>query len=184
MVRMQRWQGRIASSTNRLWPCLSPFLFCSVLETMLQTTARIRRRSLLIRSMLAEMQPKLAEFPLEHGYPAIPVTWKSFYRFWPVPVHYGKEILSKVARMHKGRRGPPASKHLNARLKLWNEEEVRNLMHPAGMRISQLVDKTILSDFLKHSQQLHFPFGDQWARVLSLEYTLHVLNSVRISQIA
>jgi hypothetical protein len=26
-MRMQRWQGRIASSTNRLWPCLSPFMF-------------------------------------------------------------------------------------------------------------------------------------------------------------
>ncbi|HJT75929.1 MAG TPA: hypothetical protein VJ739_01905, partial [Gemmataceae bacterium] len=35
MMRMQRWQGRIASSTDQLWPCLQPFLCRSVLEPAL-----------------------------------------------------------------------------------------------------------------------------------------------------
>jgi hypothetical protein len=58
MVRMRRWQGRIVSSTNRLWPCLSPFLFRSVLESMLRAKTSVRRFSFLIRRMLAEYQQK------------------------------------------------------------------------------------------------------------------------------
>jgi hypothetical protein len=52
LMRMQRWHGRIMSSTNRLWPCVSPFMFRRVLEVMLATRANDRRRSLLIRGIL------------------------------------------------------------------------------------------------------------------------------------
>jgi len=41
-MRMHRWQGRIASSTNQIWPCLSPFMFRSILEVMLQTDHHLR----------------------------------------------------------------------------------------------------------------------------------------------
>ena len=34
-LRMQRWQGRIASSTSRIWPCLSPFSFRRPMEAAL-----------------------------------------------------------------------------------------------------------------------------------------------------
>ena len=70
-MRMQRWQGRIASSTNRIWPCLSPFMSRTVLETMLQTRFAARQRSRLIRLMLAKYKPRLAAYPLEHGNPAL-----------------------------------------------------------------------------------------------------------------
>jgi hypothetical protein len=42
-LRMQHWQGRIASSTDQIWPCLSPFMLRSVLDVMLQTGAHWRR---------------------------------------------------------------------------------------------------------------------------------------------
>lgn len=181
MMRMQRWQGRIASSTNQLWPCLSPFLFRSILETMLQTTTRLRQRSLLIRRMLAEYQPRLAAFPLEHGYPALPATWKTIHRFWPLPVHYGRKILSKVIRKCGGswRSSVSRSSCLPARLQLWREEEVRELLYPAAMRLGRLVDTAALGDFLRYSQRQNFPFSDQWTRVLSLEYTLSVLEHAK-----
>lgn len=186
MMRMQRWQGRIASSTNRLWPCLSPFLFRTVLETMLQSSTRIRRRGLLIRRMLNEFQPQMAKFPLEHGYPAIPVTWKNFHRFWPVPVYFGERILSKLIRVGGGnwRSKSSRSRHLPARLQLWSEEEVRALLHPETMRLTPLVDATALGDFLRHSREDHFRFDGQWSRVLSLEYTLNVLDRAKIRPIA
>ena len=92
LMRMQRWQGRIASSTNRLWPCLSPFMFRSVLETMLKIVMSLRKRSLLIRKMIENLDPQLAKFPLEHGYPALPARWDTFLRFWPLPIHYGKKV--------------------------------------------------------------------------------------------
>ena len=51
-MRMQRWQGRIASSTNRIWPSLSPFLLRRTLEAMLQAKSASRLRSLLVLRML------------------------------------------------------------------------------------------------------------------------------------
>ncbi len=178
-MRMQRWQGRIASSTNRLWPCLSPFLFRSVLETMLQTRARFRQRSLLIRRMLAAFQPRLAEFPLEHGYPALPVTWRTLHRFWPVPRYYAKRMLAKMGRAAGRNLSSPTSRagHLPARLQLWRDDSVRELLHPATMRLGCMLDLTALRDFLVRSQEGNFPFSEQWTRLLSLEYTLRVLES-------
>jgi hypothetical protein len=173
MMRMQRWQGRIASSTNTLWPCLSPFLFRSVLETMLQTSSRLRSRSLLIRRMLADMQPRLAEMPLEHGYPALPISWRTLFRFWPLPVYYGKKIVSKFIPTA----GTASSRadNIPVRLRLWQEDEVRTLLQPAAMKLRDLVDSASLYNFIKQSQQSNFSFNDQWTRLLGLEYTLHVL---------
>jgi hypothetical protein len=185
MMRMQRWQGRIASSTNQLWPCLSPFMFRSVLETMLQTTARLRRRSLLIRQMLTELQPSLAEFPLEHGYPPLPATWKNLYQFWPVPVYLGKRVLSKVRRLY-GKSWRPSgfpSSNLPIRSQLWLEEEICGLLQPAKMKLNSLLNPVRLTDFLADSQQPAFLFGDQWARLLSLEYTLRILGQIRTSPV-
>ncbi|MBI4523205.1 MAG: hypothetical protein HY695_05260 [Deltaproteobacteria bacterium] len=177
MMRMQRWQGRIASSTDRLWPCLSPFQFRSVLETMLQTTAQLRRRSLLIRSLLAESQPELASVPLEHGYPPLPVSWKSFHRFWPVPVRYGRKMISKVFSPERGNtKAPSAFDHdTPKRLQLWRDEEVRELLCPSTMEAGEVLDRRALGDFLDRSRQRDFPFDAQWNRVLSVEYTLRSL---------
>jgi len=178
MLRMQRWQGRIASSTDQLWPCLSPFLLRSILETLLRTAVRLRRRGLLIRRLLAELQPRLAAFPLEHGYPALPVTWKNFHRFWPVPVFYGKKILGRAVRLTGRTAVLPVSgpTNLPVQLQLWHGEEVRALLQPATMKLAYLMDATALNDFLQHSQRPGFSYNDQWARLLSLEYTLHILE--------
>jgi len=182
MLRMQRWQGKIASSTNQLWPSLSPFLFRSVLETMLQATTRSRRRSLLIRKVLAALQPQLAEFPLEHGHPALPVTWRNVYRFWPVPVDFGKKVIAKVISRVGGstwRRPATSPGQLPARLHLWPDEDVQTLLQPATMRLGSVVDPDTLHAFLRRSQGQDFPWEAQWARVLSLEYALHILAGVK-----
>ena len=182
MMRMQRWQGRIASSTNRLWPCLSPFLFRPVLETVLQTRAYLRQRSLLIRRMLAELQPRMAEFPLEHGYPALPVTWKNFYRFWPLLGYYGTKVLSKMAHQI-GRNWLSQTSPIDydlIRLQLWSEEEVQELLRPTAMELGCLVDPAALNNFIQRSRQKNFPFNKQWVWILSLEYTLRVLKAKKV----
>jgi asparagine synthase (glutamine-hydrolysing) len=182
MLRMQRWQGRIASSTDQLWPCLSPFLFRSVLESMLRTSPSLRRRNLLIRRMLAQLQPRLADFPLEHGYPALPVTWQTFHRFWPLPIYYAKRILSK-ANLYLGSRKQVSlitrNDNLLVRLQLWREEEVEELLCPGEMRLGALLERSAVEAFLEFSKQESFPFHDQWTRLLTLEYTLRTLEAIR-----
>ncbi|MBI3756933.1 MAG: hypothetical protein HY267_03050 [Deltaproteobacteria bacterium] len=179
-MRMQRWQGRIASSTNQIWPCLSPFLFRSVMETMLQTTVRLRRRSLLIRKMLLRLQPQLAEFPLEHGYPAVPATWKNLHRFSPLFRHYGGKVMTKAAGKITKRTTPQnASPTCQLRSHLWQEEEVQDLLNAATTRLDNLVDRSALAKFLRQSQHPSFAWHEQWARLLTMEYALRVGEQLR-----
>lgn len=182
-MRIHRWQGRIATGTNRLWPCLSPFGLRSVLETALQIRANLRLRSLVVRRMLAQYQPRLAECPLDRGYPALPVTGRNLYRFWPAPLYLGKRVLSKGARLAGLNRGvgDPLSGETTPRLQLWRENEVRALLDTATMRLFPLVDKAALGDFLRRSQRRDFSFNDQWERLLSLECALRTQAEMRAS---
>ncbi len=179
-MRMQRWQGRIASSTNQIWPCLSPFLFRSVMETMLQTTVRLRRRSLLIRKMLLRFQPRLAEFPLEHGYPAVPATWKNIHRFWPLLTYYGEKVATKVAgKIGKQTTPRSPSPTFQLRSHLWQEEEVQDLLNAATTRLDTMIDRTALAKFLQQSQHPSFAWHEQWARILTMEYALRMGERLR-----
>jgi len=176
MMRMQRWQGRIGSSTNQLWPCLPPFMFRSVLEVMLRTKARLCRRGLLVRRLLAEFQPALAAVPLEHGHPALPFTWRTAHRFWPLARLYGKKVARKLlanigyrdSDRSAGAAAPP-------RLQLGKEEEVRALLRPPALRLNCLADPTRLAEFLQRAREPGFRYDAQWARVLTLEVTLRRL---------
>jgi asparagine synthase (glutamine-hydrolysing) len=182
MMRMQRWQGRIGSSTNQLWPCLPPLLFRSVLEVMLRAKARLRRRSLLARRLLAEFQPEMAAYPLEHGHPALPLTWKTAHRFWPLVPHYGRKVVRKLLARVGGGGARPAAAVASWRQQLWGEEEVRDLLHAPTMRLAAVADPAGLADFLRRSREPGFRYDGQWARALSLEYTLRVLEGWRARQ--
>jgi len=181
MMRMQRWQGRIASSTNQVWPCLSLFMLRSVLETILMIKANLRQRSLLSRRVMSDFEPRLGEFPLEHGFPALPVTWRNAYRFWPVFGYYGKRILAKASRRTGWKRSSATlvPGNLPPRLKLWREEEVQKLLDPGEMKLGRVADRKALGSFLSNSKRQDFPFDGQWASMLSLECALDVLEQVK-----
>jgi len=166
-MRMQRWQGRIASSTNQLWPCLSPFMFRPVLETMLQTRASLRQRSLLVREMLARFQPQLANYPLEHGYPAVPAGATNLHRFWPLAVYYGGKVLQRTG-WAKRRSSPQPT----PRVQLWEDKQIQELLRPSTMKSAQLLELQPLADFLASSRRPGFTADKEWCRLLSLEHTL------------
>ncbi len=178
MMRMQRWQGRIASSTNQIWPCLSPFMFRSVLETMLETRAMLRWRSLMIRKMLARYSPTMAAYRLEHGFPAQPTTWKNFHRFFPLAKYFGEKVAGKFGLRKRSRSNQDSA---DLRLQLWSEEPVKELLRPATMKLCETLDRTALAGFLERSQQKDFAFGDEWARILSLECALRAAGRGRLN---
>lgn len=167
-MRMQRWQGRIASSTNQLWPCLSPFMFRGVVETMLQASFAVRQRSLLVRSMLARYMPALAEYPLEHGYPALPATASNFWRFWPIAPYYGGRAARKLRSFWR-RPGDSSATANRARLELWSTKEINLLLRPLEMKCASILDSSALTAFLKASHQPAFARSSEWNRLLSLE---------------
>jgi hypothetical protein len=172
-LRMQRWQGRMATSTDQIRPCLSPLMFRPVLETMLQTEQRLRQRSLLVRHVLKRLQPKLAAYPLEHGYPAEPFSLGNAHRFAPLLTSYGRKVWDKGWRVlgvkHTASGVPQAAP---ARVQLWREEAVRELLQPATMQLRDWLGVDRLQAFLNASQQPNFPYAQQWARLLSLECAL------------
>ena len=179
-LRMQRWQGRIASSTNRIWPCLSPFMFRSVLEVMLRAQTRARRNSLLIREMLSKFTPDWANALLEDGTPCLPATWKNFYRFAPLGSYYGRKIVKRAARLvglgYDARTIPSEEP---ARIHLWSQEEVRSTLEPATMVLRNLLLPERLSAFLRSSESRNFVFDAQWNRLLTLECTLRALHKAK-----
>ena len=172
-LRMHRWQGRIASATDQLRPCLSPFMLRPALEVMLQATPRIRQRSLLVRAMLKRLQPRLAAAPLEHGYPAEPLGLTNFYRFAPLLTSYGSKVWHKGWRM-LGRPTKVAGSVARepVRVQLWRDERVQALLTPPQMRLSQVLAPVALAAFLQASQPTGFSFEQQWCRVLSCEMAL------------
>jgi hypothetical protein len=169
-LRMQRWQGRIASSTDQVRPCLSPFMFRAVLETLLQTEHRLRQRGLLVRKLLARLQPRLATYPLVNGYPAGPLTWRSLHRLTPLLGGYWNKAWDRGWRVLGLKR--EATSVEPARLQLWREEAVRELLRPERMLLSEWLDGERLRAFLRASQRPEFAYERQWSRVLSLECAL------------
>ncbi len=180
MMRMQRWQGRIASSTNQIWPCLSPFMFRSVIERMLGTGAMLRWRGLMIRKMLARFSPQMAHYPLEHGFPAEPATWNNFYRFLPLANYFGGKVIGKISgKLGLKKAAKSAEGSIDPRLQLWRDEQVKELLQPANMQLASYVDSAVLANFMTRSRQREFSFADQWARILSLECALQAAARAR-----
>jgi len=173
LMRMQSWQGRIASSTNRIWPAVTMFLFRPVLETLLSVRARDRANSNLVRRILAEYAPDWADYPLESGFPAAPMTLGNFWRFAPMVNFYGKKVAAKLL---KGAVWGTPGWMPAERMRLWGREEIRGLLNPNDMRVAGVFDAGGLAEFLRRGQLADFAFDEEWGRILSLEITLRTLE--------
>jgi hypothetical protein len=173
LMRMQSWQGRIASSTNRIWPALTMFLFRPVLEILLSVRARERVNSMLVRRILAEYAPDWANYPLESGFPAAPMTAGNFWRFAPMVNYYGKKVAAKLLKGSVW--GTPGWMPAE-RMRLLGREEIRGLLEPEGMLAARVLDPEGLSGFLRRGREREFAFDEEWGRILSLEITLRTLG--------
>jgi hypothetical protein len=173
LMRMQCWQGRIASSTNRIWPALTMFLFRPVLETLLSVRARDRANSMLVRRILAENAPDWANFPLESGFPAAPMTAGNFWRFAPMVNYCGKKVAAKILRGSVW--GTPGWMPAE-RMRMWGREDIRGLLNPNEMRVAGVLEPDGLAEFLRRAQLANFALDEEWGRILSLEITLRTLD--------
>lgn len=179
MLRCQRWYGRIASSTDQLWPCMSFFLLRTIVVPMLTTTTRSRERSLLFRRLLADTQPALAEEPLDLGYPPLPVSWRTLHRFWPILPLYGGKVVNRVRRRIAPPSPDPAAGLVSPRIRLWQDPQVRELLAAAQMESTAILEPAAVGRFLQASRQPVFGASGQWALLLSLELTLRKLKAIR-----
>lgn len=171
-MRMQCWQGRIARSTNQLWPCLSPFMLRPILTVLLTTQPSLRKRSLMIRRMLAEFSPMFANEPLEYGYPAAPVRLNNLHSFWPLVVYYRLKVVDRLAsKLRAHAHSQPAAEKPGR--SLTSDPELQHILEPAKMRLASVLDQRSLQTFL--SSQAHIGPGHKWRFLFTLEYTLQQL---------
>lgn len=101
-IRMQRWQGRIASATDQVRPCLSPLGLRRVLDVVLSIPPTHRRRSRVVRHMLDRHANRVANVPLEHGYPAVPFKIRNSHRFAPLLGYYASRVAARVLPRRAG----------------------------------------------------------------------------------
>jgi len=179
-LRMQRWQGRITSATNQLWPAFSPIGFAQVLEPILAAKATTRFRSLFVRETFAQYSPRLASIPLEHGYPPMPATPVNLWRFVPLIGHYGAKVWDKLAP-RLGIKSGPVVDHEQARQfntaaeEFMQESGVSMWLEALQLLNTDLFESDALRGYLAANIQGKFRV-EQWRRLLTLEALLRTLD--------
>ncbi|MDR3368504.1 hypothetical protein [Rhodoferax sp.] len=173
-MRMQRWQGRIASNTNQIWPSLSPLGFTNVLSPILAAAPSARFRSLMPRHIFSKWNHLLATIPLEHGYPPAEVSLRNFYKFAPIFGSYFDKVVNKVGPHVKQIHSSPAL-HVSSVIERYGDLLKGNgidLLQLPRLLASGLFDEGRLQGFIHSSPIIDGPALQQWQRLISLEYTL------------
>jgi len=171
-LRMQRWQGRIASSTNQLWPAFSPIGFAQVLDPILAAKADTRFRSLLARRLFQRFTPPLARIPLEHGYPPVPASIFNLWRFSPLLSHYGGKVINKVAAKLGGARKPAVQTARPDDTALLRETGIAEWRQSPLILQSGLFDDKALRNLLDQNSLTNGTRVEQWRRLMTLEALL------------
>lgn len=172
-LRMERWQGRIASSTNQLWPAISPWGFQRLFEKLLSATPSIRRNGLLIRKLISVYSPVLAKEPLYTGNPAMPFAARNEHEFLPLLSWYGHRALENIANGFNANRASQTHKTACERQPLLcsNQQILQWLSEPL-LAETGLLNRDSLARQLAPPTQMS-PFAYKlWCRLLTLESSL------------
>jgi hypothetical protein len=99
-MRMQFWQGRIGSSTNRFRSSFSPWTNRRVMETMLITKWKEKRHQMLSRLFLARLHPDLARLPVARGEAAGPTAWSTLVALPARTRYYAGRVAWRLGWKH------------------------------------------------------------------------------------
>jgi asparagine synthase (glutamine-hydrolysing) len=175
-MRMQRWQGRIASNTNQIWPAMAPLGFTSVLTPMLAAQPASRLRSLLPRYLFATRHKALADIPLEHGYPPTVARLYNLHRFAPVYFHYQHKVVQKIAAKLRPSATtgapPPTAKD---RYQSLFDQGLDKLLPSPRLLESNVFEESATRALLNPSTPLGGYKLVQWERMITLECTLRLM---------
>jgi len=143
-MRMQFWQARISSSTNRFRSSLSPWTNRHVLDAMLSTRWQDRRHQMLSRLFLRALHPDLSRTPVARGEPAGPDAWSMVAALPARMRYYAGRVAARL-----GRQSTPAPVNrilYQHTIPNW-EEVLANILKPAGLQ-------AMMADGGPHNQQV------------------------------
>lgn len=173
-LRMHRWQGRISSSTQRIWPGASPFMFSRPMELSLAMPGVRRARLAFTTRLIEHLNPRLAALPLEYGYPALPLRPTNFHRFLvPGFREYWPKVLKKAGLRRANT--TPGGAAPDFTLSLLSLDDVRSLLDPATMASSFLYRRETLSAWLGALARPDNRERNRLGRVLTLELLARTL---------
>jgi hypothetical protein len=171
----QRLYGRIASSTQRIWPCISPYGFRGPFEVAVSAPPSVRVRRRMSRRLIEHQNARLASFPTDEGYPAMPLRVTTAHRFLPLIAAYGPLVWRRallqvgVKRAAPTSRGEQTQRHNNLLTELYQLDEVRELMTPERMVTRELYDTAVLKRVLQERNDGTNPGTSLATRILTLE---------------
>ena len=168
-LRMQRWQGRIASATSRIWPHVSPFMFRLPMEIALSTPPAVRVRHRMTRRLIEYLNPRLSEVPLAGGFPAAPMRLRNLAQFWPLAVETARKAQKRLGKLLPAPREAPPGPLSNPMLLLWELEEVRDTLDQQKMLTAGLYHRDRLKDYLAKTRAAEYRSNSPFGRILTLE---------------
>ncbi len=170
-LRMERWQGRIASATNQLWPAISPWGLREVLPRLLTASPLARRNSLLTRAFTARYAPALADELLFTGNPARPFDWRHSAKFIPAIGWYMGRARQKLAARLSS---PPPASLPSAALRqpaLCSHVEIRQMLLDPALAATGLFQREALATALEPKPPRSDVAYTLWRRLVTLEAT-------------
>jgi asparagine synthase (glutamine-hydrolysing) len=169
-LRMQRWQGRIASATGRIWPCISPFSFRGPMEAALAAPPEVRMNNRMQRRLIESQNPKLARLPLAEGYPASPWRLANAHLFGKLYAETARAVIRRALLTAKLPSPFESKKALAAPDPgLCDRQLVRDLLDPSGMITGKLYNQRVLKTVLEQSRYRVAEATLRAQRILTIE---------------
>ena len=99
-LRMQCWQGGMASAGNRIWPGVSPLMLYAPMARTFAADPAHRLSGRLFHACMAEFGPIYSHTPLDSGFPPQDLSASNAWRFLPgalrLPGVYGPKVIRRV----------------------------------------------------------------------------------------
>lgn len=163
-LRMQCWQGAIASATNQIWPTLSPLLDRRVLAAVLRAPPRERLGGRLLHALFARWPGPLQDVRLATGGPPRPLTPATVWRFLPA--------LAGLARRARARLLPPRGAADAPGVRALLQDGAADFLAPAAMRLLPLLDRAAFEAFRDEGARSGEVSSAVLGRLLALEFAL------------
>lgn len=176
-LRMRSWHGRIASSTDRLWPCMSPMASRAALDVLLRVPTAERIANRFARQVLARFAPRLAALPLESGGPALPRTLTNAWRFTPEAIGFARRAFKKLTGQRTYAR--TLEETAAPRLSLLADDRIGDRLRASSMALGDHVDRGRLQAVLDAMRAPEWPHDLAFGNLLALELALERARTLR-----
>lgn len=171
-LRFERWLGRLQSSTNQIWPAITPWGFQGPLTKILTTRPSVRRNGLLTRSFTLAYSPILANEPLYTGGPAMPFSLMHAHKFLPLIPFFAERAWQKIsAKLHKTESVQAPSARERQPL-LCTDTEIKRWLKEPLLAESSLFQKDVLTLLLSPDEPQTARMHQLWCRLLTVEAML------------